>query len=84
MPMAQAVQKQAKTTEEDHQRMSQAGATGVRAVDGKVLPVDERVLEHWNHDPWTLDTNGNGRSLADGNSFLLPYYMGLYFGYVKE
>ena len=52
--------------------------------NGRVLPVDERVLEHWNHDPWTLDTNGNGRSLADGNSFLLPYYMGLYFGYVKE
>ena len=52
--------------------------------NGRVLPVDERVLEHWNHDPWALDASGDGRSLADGNSFLLPYYMGLYFGYVKD
>jgi hypothetical protein len=61
---------------------------GERAVgyrnNGRVLPIDERFVEHWNHDPWALDTNGNGLSLADGNSFLLPYYMGLYYGYIKE
>jgi hypothetical protein len=54
-----------------------------RLRDGKVLPIDERFVEHWNHDPWTLDHGGDGRFLADGASFLLPYYLGLYHGYVK-
>jgi hypothetical protein len=47
---------------------------------GSVVPIDERFVEHWNHDPWQLDSSGNGRRLADGASFLLPYYMGLYHG----
>lgn len=53
-------------------------------VNGKVLPVDERYVGHWNHDPWRLDYNGSGRTLGDGAVFLLPYYMGLYYGFVKE
>lgn len=52
--------------------------------NGKVLPIDERFVEHWNHDPWHLDTGGNGHGLADGNAFLLPYYMGLYHGFIIE
>jgi hypothetical protein len=52
--------------------------------NGKVLPVDERFVEHWNHDPWRLDQGGQGLVLADGAAFLLPYYMGLYHGYVRE
>ena len=52
--------------------------------NGKVLPIDERHVGHWNHDPWRLDTPGNGRSLADGAAFLLPYYMGLYHGFIQE
>jgi hypothetical protein len=51
---------------------------------GKVLPIDERFVEHWNHDPWQLDQGGEGRRLADGSSFLLPYYMGLYYGFVQK
>lgn len=51
-------------------------------VNGKVLPIDERFVGHWNHDPWTLDSRGGGRTLADGGVFLLPYYMGLYHGFV--
>jgi hypothetical protein len=46
--------------------------------DGFVLPIDERFVDQWNHDPWQLDYAGDGRYLADGASFLLPYYMGLY------
>lgn len=49
--------------------------------NGLVLPVDERFVDHWNHDPWQLDYVGDGRYLADGASFLLPYYMGLYQGF---
>jgi hypothetical protein len=52
--------------------------------DGRVLPVDERFVAHWNVDPWRLDEGGNGQMLADGAAFLLPYYMGLYHGYIAE
>ena len=57
--------------------------TGLR-VNGKVLPVDERFFNHWNHNPFSLDTGGNGNELADGAVFLLPYYMGLYHGFIKD
>ena len=50
--------------------------------NGRVLPIDERYVDHWNHDPWQLDYAGNGRQLADGASFLLPYYMGLYYKFI--
>ena len=55
-----------------------------RRVDGKVLPIDERYVGHWNHDPWELDYGGNGRTLGDGAPFLLPYYMGLYHGFIER
>src|SRR6185295_3762991 len=53
-------------------------------VNGKVIPVDERFFNHWNHSPFTLDVGGDGRELADGAVFLLPYYMGLYHGFIKD
>jgi hypothetical protein len=53
-------------------------------VDGKVLPIENRYVNHWNHDPWELDHNGNGKMLANGTAFLLPYYMGLYHGFIEE
>ena len=59
------------------------GAKGHR-VDGYVIPVDERFFNHYNHDPWALKQDGNGQELADGTVFLLPYYMGLYHGFIKE
>jgi hypothetical protein len=49
-----------------------------------VLPIDERYVNHWNHDPWRLDQGGNGQELASGASYLLPYYMGLYYGFLRE
>jgi hypothetical protein len=51
-------------------------------VNGKVIPVDERHFNHWNHDPWRLNTGGAGHGLADGAVFTLPYYMGLYHGFI--
>lgn len=59
------------------------GARGHRR-DGFVLPIDERSVEYWNHDPWDLDSRGGGKYLADGQAFLLPYYMGLYHHYLVE
>ena len=49
-----------------------------------MIPVDERFFNHWNHNPFALDTGGDGHELADGAVFLLPYYMGLYHGFIKE
>ena len=53
-------------------------------VNGKVFPIDEMHVNHWNHDPWDLDTGGNGAELSTGTVFLLPYYMGLYHGFIHE
>jgi len=52
-------------------------------VNGKVLPVEERHFNHWNTDPYRLDYGGEGRMLASGTVFLLPYYMGLYHGFIE-
>lgn len=52
-------------------------------VNHKVIPVEERYFEHWNHDPWKLHAGGDGRTLASGTVYLLPYYMGLYHGFIK-
>jgi hypothetical protein len=51
--------------------------------NGRVLPVDERFFEFWNHNPFRLDTGGTGHKLGDGAVFLLPYYMGLYHQYLE-
>ncbi|KAA3660157.1 MAG: hypothetical protein DWQ10_07320 [Calditrichaeota bacterium] len=51
--------------------------------NGKVIPADESYYNHWNHDVWQLQSGGNGHGLGDGTIFLLPYYMGLYHGFVK-
>lgn len=66
----------------DHNAESYFGDAEGRGyrVNGKVLPVDERHFNHWNHDPWKLDTGGGGDTLSDGAVFTLPYYMGLYHG----
>jgi len=53
-------------------------------VNGKVLPVANRHFNHWNTDPWQLDYGGNGGELGAGTVFLLPYYMGLYHGYIEK
>ena len=52
-------------------------------VNGKVLPVEERFFNHYNTDPYRLDYPGDGRMLASGTVFLLPYYMGLYHGFIE-
>ena len=65
-------------TEPDYQR--ERG----HLVNGKVLPVQNRHFNHWNTDPWQLDYGGNGEELAAGTVFLLPYYMGLYHGFIAK
>jgi hypothetical protein len=59
------------------------GGRGRRA-NGRVLPVENRHFGHWNTDPWRLDYGGEARELSAGTVFLLPYYMGLYHGFVEK
>lgn len=53
-------------------------------VNGKVVPVENRQFNHWNTDPWSLDYRGHGEELASGTVYLLPYYMGMYHGFVEK
>lgn len=53
-------------------------------VDGKVLPIENRHFNHWNSDAWRINYAGDGRELASGTVFLLPYYMGRYHGFIEE
>jgi len=55
-----------------------------RRVNGRVLPVENRHFNHWNTDPWRLDYHGQGNELASGTVFLLPYYLGLYHGFIQK
>ena len=59
------------------------GGRGHR-VNGKVLPVENRHFNHWNTDPWDLDYGGSGNVLGSGTVFLLPYYLGLYHGFIEK
>jgi hypothetical protein len=67
----------------DVETPDEPGQRGYR-VNGKVLPVENRHFNHWNTDPWQLDYGGNGKELAAGTVFLLPYYMGLYHGFIQK
>jgi hypothetical protein len=53
-------------------------------VNGKVVPVENRHFNHWNTDPWQLDYGGHGGELAAGTVFLLPYYLGVYHGFIER
>jgi len=64
--------------------LARAGSRRGCLRSGKVIPVDERSFEHWNHDPWRLDGGGDGRTLGDGAVFLLPYWMGRFHGFIEE
>jgi hypothetical protein len=59
------------------------GGRGYRN-NGKVLPIENRHFGHWNTDPWHLDYGGDGNELAAGTVFLLPYYQGLYHGFIEK
>jgi hypothetical protein len=47
----------------------------------KPLPWAERVISHWDHDPYELD-GGSDLGEADQTVWLLPYWMGRYHGLI--
>ncbi len=52
--------------------------------DGGVLPIENRYIQHWSEDNWRLDQGGDGRTESDGAYWLMGYYAGKYFGYIKD
>jgi hypothetical protein len=48
------------------------------------LPPDERTVMKWNGNPYRLDTGGKGMSEEAGTFWLLPYWMGRYYGFIVE
>lgn len=49
----------------------------------ELLPPDERAIAKWNSNPYAPDGGAGGRSEDDGAFFLLPYWMGRYYGWVE-
>ncbi|HAA74188.1 TPA: transcriptional regulator, partial [Candidatus Latescibacteria bacterium] len=49
-----------------------------------VLPYDELPALKWNANPYALDGGGNATREDDGTYFLLPYWMGRYYGFLED
>jgi len=48
-----------------------------------LLPPDERPIMRWNSNPFVVDGGSNGQGEDDGAAFLLPYWMGRYYGFIR-
>jgi len=49
-----------------------------------VLPFYERPIMKWNENPYVVDGGNGGYSEEAGTFFLLPYWMGRYYGFIRE
>ncbi len=56
---------------------------GWSAVTGEALPIEERSQIRINSDAQSLDGGFGGNVEYEGTYFLLPYYLGLYAGFLK-
>jgi hypothetical protein len=50
----------------------------------RVLPASERRPFRWNSNPFEPDSGGDGTEEEDGASWLLPYWMARYHGFIAE
>jgi hypothetical protein len=48
------------------------------------VPIDERVPQKWNHDPYVADGGGDGRHEESGAEWLMPYWMAVYHKLIVE
>jgi hypothetical protein len=49
----------------------------------RVLPPDERPVHKWNENPYVVDGGGHGSSEEAPTYYLLPYWMGKYYGWIE-
>jgi len=45
------------------------------------LPPDERPIMKWNGNPFRVNGGNGGQGEDDGSTYLLPYWLGRYWGY---
>jgi hypothetical protein len=50
----------------------------------RIVPYDERGDFRWNHNPFRMDSHGDGRTELDGTHYLLPYWLARYHGLIEE
>jgi hypothetical protein len=55
-----------------------------RSQTTRLIPMTERRVMRWNGDPFAADTGNDGRTEEDGAAFLLPYWLGVYHGYIPK
>jgi len=48
-----------------------------------VFPYDERMPERWNENPYAYRQGGDGHAEESGTFWLLPYWMGRYYGLIR-
>jgi hypothetical protein len=61
----------------------QKPANGWSVVTGEALPIEERSRIRINSDRQSLDGGFGGSTECEGTFYLLPYYFGLYHGFLK-
>jgi streptogramin lyase len=49
----------------------------------RLLPGSERCLMRWDKNPWNAVSGDGGRYESDGVFWLLPYWMGRYYGFIS-
>jgi len=50
----------------------------------RVLPHSERRMMQWSDNPYLLDGGDDGHREYDGAAWLLPYWMGRYYGIIED
>ncbi|MBI5524902.1 MAG: hypothetical protein HY897_01065 [Deltaproteobacteria bacterium] len=53
-----------------------------RIQSTEVVPYDERYVMKWNENPYNLDFDASGNSEESATYWLLPYWMGRFYGYI--
>lgn len=49
----------------------------------EALEIDERIIRNYDSNPFRVD-DGNGTSSASPSTYLLPYWLGRYYGLIEE
>jgi hypothetical protein len=61
------------------------GEGQTRTQADRVLPASERCLMRWNGNPYRCDGgSADGGTEEDGSAWLLPYWLGRYYGLIAE
>jgi hypothetical protein len=55
-----------------------------RREANRILPAHERPIHRWNGNPFTVDGGDGGRTEECGSAWLLGYWAGRYYGYLKD